>query len=136
MANSKCVVIVAETLSPGLAANGASVIAMTLGQRVPKLVGPDVKSSDGLIHAGLVVIPVPVLTAPPAQVATIHAAASGTGGMVAVGFTALAQSCRTYDEYTEKMSATGDGDLEYLATGIFGPKRIVNKLAGGLPLLR
>lgn len=56
--------------------------------------------------------------------------------MAAVDFTDLAQRCRTYGEYMEKMSAAAPEDLRYLGLALRGPRRQVDRLTGSLPLLR
>ena len=50
---TRCVVVVDEALAPGLAANAAAVVAMTLGTRVPELLGEDYEDGGGSRHAGL-----------------------------------------------------------------------------------
>ena len=94
IANSKCAVVIDESLPTGLAANAASVITMTLGRQVDTLVGPDVKDSDGTVHAGIVLIPVPILTAPPDRIRAIRDELVAAPEAVSVDFTSLAQSCR------------------------------------------
>ena len=44
---TRCVVVVDEALAPGLAANAAAVMAMTLGTKVPALVGDDFADGAG-----------------------------------------------------------------------------------------
>ena len=132
---AKCVVVVDETLALGLQVNAASVITMTLGDRIDGLVGPDVKDADGVLHPGVVLIPVPILHAEPARVVNVWQAAAELD-VVRVGFSSLAQSCRTYDEYIERMSTSGTDELSFVAVGLFGSKREINRLAGSLPLLR
>lgn len=133
---SKCAVVVDEALPAGLAANAASVLAMTLANQVPGIIGPDVKDGDGRLHAGIVLIPVPILTAPADRLVEIQKRLSGEPGITSVGFTSLAQSCRTYEEYVERVSQTASDDLVYIAIGVFGPRRFLNRLTGSLPLLR
>jgi hypothetical protein len=133
---SRCAVVVNEALPAGLAANAASVITMTLGRRVDGLIGPDVRDADGVLHAGIVLIPVAILTANAERIKVIRNEAQSDAEAVCVGFTALAQSCKTYGEYVERMGAAATADLEYVAIGLFGPKRLVNRLTGSLPLLR
>ena len=136
IAASKCAVVVNEGLPAGLAANAAGVITMTLGKQVDGLIGLDVKDADGVIHAGIVLIPVPILTTGAERVSAIREEAAANADVVTVGFTALAQSCRTYDEYIEKMANSKTADLSFVGVGIFGPKKIINRLTGSLPLLR
>ena len=50
--------------------------------------------------------------------------------------TDLAQSCRTYGEFIEKMARTGPGELRYLGMALLGPRHQVDRLTGSLPLLR
>ncbi|MFE3027167.1 DUF2000 domain-containing protein [Nocardia tengchongensis] len=133
--NSKCVVVVSDDLPVGLQVNAASVITMTLGERVPGLIGPDVKDGDGVLHPGIVLIPVPILTATADAVREMWIGA-GENGLVRVGFSALAQSCRTYDEYEDRMASTATGELRFAGVGLYGAKKLVNRLAGSLPLLR
>ena len=136
IAAMRCAIVVDQSLPPGLAANAASVISMTLGQKVNGLVGPDVKDADGYVHAGIVLIPMPILTAAAPDLQSIRESAVRSEGAVLVGFTGLAQSCRTYDEYVDRMAQVPAAGLDYVAIGLFGPKRLVNKLTGSLPLLR
>jgi hypothetical protein len=131
----KCAVVVSDRLPVGLQANAASVLTMTLGHQVPGLLGPDVKDADGVVHPGIVLIPVPVLTVWPDRLREIWELA-GHGDIVRVGFSSLAQSCRTYDEYIDRMAATATRDLDLVGVGVFGPKKPVNKIVGSLPLMR
>ncbi len=134
IADSKCIVVVDAKLPVGLQANAASVITMTLGRQVDGLVGPDVKDADGVLHPGVVLIPVPILIADASAIRTIWREAGEE--LVRVGFTSLAQSCRTYEEYVDRLATTSTEDLDFAGVGLFGAKRSVNRLGGSLPLLR
>lgn len=70
------------------------------------------------------------------MVHAIWSEAEETVDMVVVGFSSLAQSCRTYQEYIDRMAATPTSQLEFVGVGLFGPKRAINRLTGSLPLLR
>lgn len=48
----------------------------------------------------------------------------------------LAQGCRAYDEFIDKMGQTPERDLRYLGVALCGPKKKVNQLTGSMPLLR
>ncbi|NUS16798.1 MAG: DUF2000 domain-containing protein [Streptomyces sp.] len=134
--NSKCVIVVNEDLPVGLTVNAASVVSLTLGRSVPELIGQDVKDADGGVHLGITLIPVPILKAPAERVAEIHRAAVADPEVVVVGFSDLAQSCRTYEEYIERMAAAPAADLAYSSVGVFGPRKQLNKWTGSLALLR
>lgn len=131
----KCAVVVSDELPVGLRANAASILTMTLGHQVPGLLGPDVKDADGIVHPGIVLIPVPVLTASTERIREIWELAGRGEEIVHVGFTALAQSCRTYDEYIERMAQTATADLTFAGVGVFGRKKLVNAIVGSLPLM-
>lgn len=132
----KCVMVIAEGLPPGLIANTAGVLAVTLGRRVDGLVGPDVVDGSGQRHAGIIQITLPILTASADAVRVIRAQAAGLEGLEIVDFTAPAQTSRTYPEYLDKMGALSADEITYLGVALYGPKKLVNKLTGNLPLLR
>ena len=56
--------------------------------------------------------------------------------LTAVDFSDLAQGCKTYGEFVEKMGRVPESDLRYLGIAICGAKRKVNRLTGSMPLLR
>lgn len=133
-ARHKCAVVVGAQLPAGLAANAAAVLSVTLGHRVEGLVGHDVLDADGVTHAGISRLPLPILTSP--TVTTIIRAAAEDDEIFFVAFSALAQSCRTYEEYTARMAATATADLDSVGVALHGPRKRVDRLVGSLPLLR
>ena len=56
--------------------------------------------------------------------------------LTVVDFSGLAQSCKTYDEFLEKMGQVPEKELQYLGVALCGPKKKVNQLTGNMPLLR
>ncbi len=56
--------------------------------------------------------------------------------LTVVDFSDVAQSCHTYDAFTEKMAGVAAADLRHFGIGILGDKKLVNQLTGSLPLLR
>lgn len=132
----KCAIVVSDELPTGLAVNAASVLSLTMGHRVEGLVGVDVQDADGVTHPGVIHIPLPILVAPREQVGAIVQTAATRDGMFFVSFSSLAQSCRTYEEYIDKMAASPTAELASVGVGLHGPRKQVNKLVGSLPLLR
>lgn len=53
-----------------------------------------------------------------------------------VDFSDLAQGCKTYEEFIEKMKDVSESALQYLGIAICGAKKKVNKLTGSMALLR
>jgi hypothetical protein len=132
----KCAIVVSDELPTGLAANAASVLSLTLGHRVEGLVGADVEDADGVTHPGVISVPLPILVAPRERVGAIARTAAARDDVFVVGFSSLAQSCRTYEEYAGKMATTPTTDLASVGVALHGPRKQVTALIGALPLLR
>lgn len=56
--------------------------------------------------------------------------------LTVVDFSDLAQGCKTYDEFIEKMTLVSETELHYFGIAICGSKKKVNKLTGSFGLLR
>ena len=63
MSDVRCVVVLNQDLASGKAANAAAVIALTLGQRHPGLVGHTLSDAYGQQYPGLIPVGIPVLSA-------------------------------------------------------------------------
>ena len=136
--DEKCVMILEENLPLGLIANTAAIMGITLGKKLPEIVGTDVADRSGNVHLGIIEFPVPVLKA---SCDTIKAVRERLyrpefQELTVVDFSGLAQGCRTYDEFIQKMGQASEETLEYLGVAICGPKKKVNQLTGSMPLLR
>lgn len=59
--NETCVMILDESLPRGLLANTAAIMGITLGKKLPEVVGADVTDRSGSTHLGIIEFPVPVL---------------------------------------------------------------------------
>lgn len=134
----KCVIVLDGGLPGGLAANTAAILGISLGKALPEMVGAGVADGSGREHPGIVAFPVPVLRGTEESLRQIRQRLEEPAfrDLTAVDFSALAQSCKTYEEYQERMSRTPEGDLRYLGIALCGPKKEVNRLTGSMPLLR
>ena len=132
----KSVVVVDEELPIGLAANAVSVVGISMGRALDGLVGPPLKSADGHLYPGVVLAPLPILVAPQMELRARYLRAADDPDMIVFPFSNLAQSCKTYDEYEEILSAAESTDIPLSAVGIVGPRKSVNKLVGSFPLLK
>jgi len=56
--------------------------------------------------------------------------------LTVVEFSDLAQRCKTYNEFIEKMKGVYEKELNYFGIAICGAKKKVNKLTGSMALLR
>lgn len=136
--NEKCVMVIDEHLPLGLIANTAAIMGITLGQRMPEMVGADVTDKSGRPHLGIIEFPVPILKAPPETIKALREKLYQPEfqDVTVVDFSDLAQSCKTYGEFTERMAQAEEAGLQYFGVALCGAKKLVNKLTGSMPLLR
>lgn len=136
--NQKCVMIIDEEMPLGFIANTSAILGISLGKLTPKVVGQDVVDKDNNPHIGIIEFPVPILKAKTAIINQLRNKLYNEAydDLKVIDFSTLAQSCKTYDEYIEKMAHTRKENLNYIGIAICGDKKEVNKLTGNLPLLK
>ena len=130
----RCVIVVDEGLAPGLAANAAAVLALTLGATVDGLVGADILDADGEAHPGLIPMGLPVLGAPRELLCELRARATQAGVGV-VDFPVFGQQTNDYEEFRGQVASTPTTDVEYLGLALHGSRRAVSRGTGTLRLL-
>lgn len=130
--------VIDEHLPLGIIANTAAIMGITLGKKMPEVVGADVTDKTGKEHLGIIEFPVPILKGNAESIKTIRERLyePDFSDLTVVDFSDLAQGCKTYDEFTEKMKEVSEIDLNYFGIAICGSKKKVNKLTGSMPLLR
>ncbi len=138
LTNEKCVMVIDENLPTGIVANTAAILGITLGKKMPEIVGADVTDQSCNEHLGIIEFPVPILKGSPEIIKSIRERMYEPDfrELTVVDFSDLAQSCKTYDEFIEKMKRTSESELQYFGIAICGQKKKVNKLTGNLPLLQ
>ena len=138
MKTEKCVMVIDAALPLGLIANTAAILGITLGKYLPKTVGADVIDQSGRDHLGIIEFPVPILKGTPDTLRRLREQLYQPEFRVltAVDFSDLAQGCKAYDEFIQKMAQTPEDRLRYLGLAICGGKKQVDRLTGSLPLLR
>lgn len=136
--NEKCVMIIDENLPLGIIANTAAIMGITLGKKMPGVVGDDVRDKGGNEHLGIVALPVPILKGTAGLIREIREKLyePAYSDLMVVDFSELAQGCNVYEEFMDKMQLTDEQELKYLGVAICGAKKKVNKLTGSMPLLR
>ncbi|WP_243095313.1 DUF2000 domain-containing protein [Lachnotalea sp. AF33-28] len=115
-----------------------AIMGITLGKKMPEVVGADVADKTGNRHLGIIEFPVPVLKGNMKELKAIREKLYEPefSDLTVVDFSDLAQGCKAYDEFIEKMGSTAEQELKYLGLTICGTKKKVNKLTGSMPLLR
>jgi hypothetical protein len=129
----RCTIIINKNLPIGLAMNAASVIGISFGCTVENLVGLDLQSQDDVNYPGVIYSPLPILTASHDYIHELLEITKQEKDIYHMPFSALAQSCKTYDE---KISSVRSQDIELVAIGLIGPKKKINKITGSLPLYK
>lgn len=134
----KCVIVLLKGLPTGLSANAAGILGITMGKELPELVGEPVMDGDERIHLGIVEKPIPVLGCGKEELRELleKLETPEYADVVTADFTQLAQRCKTYWEYIEKMAATPGRELVYTGIALCGERKKVDKLTGSLALLR
>lgn len=135
---TKCVIVIDETLPTGLIANTAAILGTTLGKEAPELVGENITDASGFKHLGIVEIPLPILKADKTHLHELRekSASEKFSEVTVAAFTDTAQGCKTYQEYIGKLQRADSSDYHYLGLGFYGEKKKINRLTGDLPLLR
>ncbi len=136
--NEKCVMVIDESLPLGFIANTAAIMGITLGKKMPEVVGDDVIDQSGNRHSGIIEFPVPILRGSQEAIRRLREQLFQPDfqDVTVVDFSDLAQHCKTYEEYTRKMLDAPESALRYMGLAICSAKKKVNKLTGSMPLLR
>ncbi|RVX44845.1 uncharacterized protein DUF2000 [Nonomuraea polychroma] len=130
----KWVIVIDRDLPRGLQANAAACLAASVGVAVPAIVGSGGVDGSGVPHAGLPWTGCAVLAAPAAIVRRIRNDAAAEADLIVSDMADIAQRADVYDDYLAALARTED--LSYYAVSLFGPRPVVERLTGRLPLLR
>ncbi|KAA0582262.1 DUF2000 domain-containing protein [Azospirillum sp. B21] len=135
---TRCAFIIDRALPPGLIANTAAALSMTLGKERPELVGCDLRDADGIGHPGITTIVMPILVSDAEGLRALRrlAVEREADGLRAIGMTDVAQRAKSYDDYSRRLAATRQEELRYLGLCLHGPAALVRSLTGSLPLLK
>lgn len=130
--------VIDENLPLGIIANTAAIMGITLGKQMPEVVGADVYDGAGKRHLGIIEFPVPILRGNAELIQAIRKRLYEPefSDLTVVDFSDLAQGCKTYEEFIDKMKAVSETELNYFGLAICGAKKKVNKLTGSMALLR
>ena len=136
--NEKCVIVVDENLPLGIIANTAAILGITMGMKMPDVVGNDALDLEGNPHMGIIQFPVPILKGNTEILKKLRTRLFEPqfSELTVVDFSDLAQGCKTYNEFIGKMANTSESRLNYIGIAVCGNKKQINKLTGSMPLLR
>lgn len=130
--------VIDENLPLGIISNTAAIMGITLGKQFPEAVGVNVTDKTGNAHMGIIEFPVPILRGNQNLIKGLREKLYQPGyeSLTVVDFSDVAQSCKNYEEFIDKISDVSESELNYLGIAICGSKKQVNQLTGSLPLLR
>ena len=136
--NEKCVMVIDEMLPLGFIANTAAILGITLGKEIPEVVGDTVTDMTGHAHLGIIAIPVPILKGNRENIKALRERLFDPefSDLKVVDFSDFAEGINVYSEFSERIKAVPESDLNYFGIAICGAKKKVNKLTGSMPLLR
>lgn len=134
----KCVMVLDGEQAPGVRANTAAILGVTLGARFAQLVGPDAPDGDGEEHPGIIATPIPILKSDGPGLRQLREKLKEPRfqEVWCADFSDVAQCCQDYPAYLAHAAETPEGAYHYLGLLLCGDKKAVNKLTGNLPLLR
>ena len=130
----KVVMILNSDLGPGLAANTAAVLGISLGHSDPSIIGPDLYDRTQTLHPGITRQNVPVLTADTPAMKTIFNRGRTIPDLEVIGFNTIAHKSRDYETYTQNLARAQTRELEFSGLCIKGDAAAVNTLTGSLKL--
>lgn len=131
----RTVIVVDSSLPIGKAANAAAVVAFTLGQRHPGLVGEPFVDQAGTAHPGVIYTGVSILGATQEELTTLRLKGLAATSCDVVDFPVEGQTTVDYAAFCRAVSQVPD-PLRYLAIGLSGDRKPINKIVGALKLLR
>lgn len=130
----KLVVVTAQGLPVGLAANAATIAAMAMADKV-KFQGEDVVDADGVRHVGITTISIRLLEASAETLKGVHSRALSLPDVRVSDVPAIAQQHHdAYEAYAAALAAAGGEAVQYAAVALLGPVKSINSLTGAMRL--
>jgi len=134
-APTRCIIVVDKDLPVGQSANSAAVIALTVGQRHPVLVGEPLIDASGFAHPGLIPIGIAVLAASQEELSEIRQKGL-TVGCDVIDFPREGQKTKDYQTFRNAVAAIQPEFLHYVGVALVGQKKEISKIVGQLKLLQ
>jgi hypothetical protein len=78
--------------------------------------------------------PIPLLVAPPGDLAALHEKADADPALAVTAFTETARRSRDYDDYLSLLAEVSSADVAYAGLAVYGPRGRVTALTKRLAL--
>jgi hypothetical protein len=134
-APDRCAIVVDSELPLGRLANAIAVVALTLGQRCPALVGEPLVDRSGFSHPGLIPVGITVLGASQEELPRLRWKAIECGCDV-IDFPVQGQQTNDYAEFRKAVASIATEMMQYTAIALVGQKKQVHSVTSALRLLR
>ncbi|WP_418162293.1 DUF2000 domain-containing protein [Pantoea vagans] len=133
MQDKRCVMILNAALPPGKATNAAAVIALTLGQRHPTLVGDALEDAEKYPSPGLITTGIPVLAASDQELDALREQCEQAEYDLVL-FPEAGQSTTDYQALGDVLRQQPRQQWRLLGLAIVGDKKALRKLTAKLAL--
>lgn len=134
ISTNRCVILLDENLPFGRAANATAVIALTIGQRHPYLVGDPLIDASGVNHPGLIPIGITVLSASYEDLNKVREDGINAGCDV-IDFPLEGQLTKDYQAFMDAVAVIETSKLVYVGVALVGEKKSIRKITGHLKLM-
>jgi len=131
--DTRLAIVLSNALSEAEAANAAAVLGLAASAHTSGLGGKAV-DADGRGYGSLDPHPIPLLAAPPGELAALHEKADADPALAVTAFTETARRSRDYDDYLSLLADTRSADVGYAGLAVCGPRGRVTALTKRLAL--
>lgn len=135
-ARLKWVIVVGADLPPGRIVNAATCVAAATAREVSGLLGHGGIDQDDSAHVGLPWAGCSILSADAEKLRRVRTKAAARQDMFVADMPMIAQETRVYDDYLDQLSRLSSDEIGYAAISLVGPRKSVDRMVGGLRLLR
>ena len=134
----KCVIILDKELPIGLMTNTSAALGLSIGSHINGLTGPEVRDKENVTYKGITNIPIPILMLDKEKIKEIHDRYKRLNleNVTIIGFSTVAQQCKNYETYQDKIKNYKTDEIQYMGLGIYGPKKAVNTISGSIEILK
>jgi hypothetical protein len=131
--DTRLAIVLSSALTGAEAANAAAVLGLAASAHTG---GPGGKAvdADGREYGALDPHPIPLLAAPPGDLAALHEKADADPALAVTAFTETARRSRDYDDYLSLLASTSSADVAYAGLALYGPRGRVTALTKRLAL--
>jgi hypothetical protein len=137
MTDHKCVLVLDPSLPPGVLANTAAILALSVGAQHPQWIGHVLADRDDEPHLGISTRAIPVLQAPADRLRSLREAARPhEPALLVVDLIDATRQTRSYAEYAAAMADIRADALRYHGLALAGTQKLIRQLTGALGLLR